>query len=423
MRSMTFGLLCLLTVMAAPASAAVITVGPGGKFDYSTITAAINAAGNYDVIEVAPGTYYELVNPQGKRIEIRSTGGPAVTTIHGGDLRRCLEFRKGETEDTVLDGFTVREGRTDAYQSGGGIYIKGASPRIVNCHIIESSAMSHPYYPGDGGGVYVDIGFPSFESCYIGQCEGQNGGGFSLVNFSEVTLQDCTIEGNAANKGGGIYLTGNSTATMTSCNLIGNAAAWYGGAIYIVDDAAATLVDSEVSSCQASLGGGGIFCQCGVLMLDGGMVELCESEAGGGVNVNCGFGTINNMRFENNVADTGGDIRIGGSPLPPRAGVQTQVGIGGSFFCGSPNAIDGSYTDLGGNSFFLSCTDGACCSNGICAIVDGAVCLQLGGVFKGVGVFCEDAGCPEDCPGDTNDDGTVGTDDILNVISGWGPCP
>ncbi|MCP4759758.1 MAG: hypothetical protein GY894_06295 [Planctomycetes bacterium] len=423
MRFKISGLLCLASVIAGSAGADVITVGPGGKFDYSTISAAIDAAGNYDEIVVAPGTYHELVNPHGKRIEIRSSSGPAVTAIDGGDFRRCIEFTKGETKDTVVEGFTIRDGRSGAYQPGGGIYIRGASPRIVNCQIVQCSAMSHPYYPGDGGAVYVDIGFPAFENCYFGQCEGNNGGGLCLVNFSQVIVQDCIFEGNAAQKGGGVYLEDNSSATMTSCEFISNSASWYGGGIYMLDGCAATLIDCDISSCQSLIGGGGVFCQCGILAMDGGTVELCESEIGGGVNINCGFGTINNMSFGNNLASTGADIRIDGSPPPPRAPIQTQVGIGGTFFCGSPDPIDGPYNDLGGNSFFLSCTDGACCSNGICAIADGAICVSLGGEFKGVGVFCEDANCPGDCPGDTNGDGIVGTDDILTVISGWGPCP
>jgi len=423
MRLKNSGLLGLALGLCGQVAADVITVGPGGKFDFPTISQAVAAAGNFDVIEVAPGTYFEIVNPGGKRVSIRSMNGPEVTAIDGGDLQRCVEFRKGETEDTVLEGFTIQNGRASAYQSGGAVYIKGASPRIENCRIVQSSAMSHPYYPGNGGGVLVDIGFPVFDSCYFGQCEGQNGGGVSLENFSEVSFQDCVFDGNIAQKGGGLYVEGSSAATLNSCEFLSNSAAWYGGGIYVLDDCSVTLVASDISSCQALVGGGGVYSQCGTIAVDGGTIELCEAETGGGINVNCGFAAINNGSFENNGAVTGADLRVNAPPLPPRGKRLTSAAIGNTFFCGSPNSIDGPYTDLGGNSFFLSCSDGACCSNGICAIADGAICVTLGGEFQGIGVFCEDANCPEDCPGDTNGDGFVGTDDILTVISDWGPCP
>ena len=59
--------------------AAVIHV-PG---EFSTIQAALNAAAPGDQIEVAPGTYPEVTQFQGKAVTLLSSGGPAVTTIDG----------------------------------------------------------------------------------------------------------------------------------------------------------------------------------------------------------------------------------------------------------------------------------------------------------------------------------------------------
>jgi hypothetical protein len=50
-------------------------------------------------------------------------------------------------------------------------------------------------------------------------------------------------------------------------------------------------------------------------------------------------------------------------------------------------------------------------------------CFELSGSHVGYNVTCEDAGCPEVCPGDIDGDGQVGSVDILTVIGTWGPCP
>jgi pectin methylesterase-like acyl-CoA thioesterase len=50
------------------------TVGTGGSFNFSTIQAAVNAAGNGDTIEIAAGTYREQVTVSGKDITIHGAG-------------------------------------------------------------------------------------------------------------------------------------------------------------------------------------------------------------------------------------------------------------------------------------------------------------------------------------------------------------
>jgi hypothetical protein len=416
--AVTFGLL------GSVAAADLITVGPGSKFDYPTITEAIVASSHFDEILVAPGIYSEQVNPRGKRIAIRSMSGPDQTIIDGGGIRRCVQCTKGETEDTVIDGFMLQNGMTPWHSPGGGMYVHGASPSVQNCIFLgNKSRKKGDYYSEDGAGVAVSIGFPHFTNCsFLANSTTGMGGAMYCENSSEVTLTSCHFEANEAKKGGGIYLSGGSTAWMSKCEIRSNVADWYGGGLYLLDECSATLLDCQFILNASNLGGGGIYGQCGSIAITGGSFELNASAAGGGMNMNCGLAVLSDVQFADNTASVGGDIRIafGGAP---RSAALADVSIANGFFCGSPEPIEGPWNDLGGNTFFGSCSDGACCSNGICAITDSDTCLLLGGEFVGLGVFCVDANCPGECPVDITDDGFVGTDDLLQVISEWGPCP
>ena len=85
-------------VLVSVAAADIITVGPGSKFDYLTITQAIKASSHFDEILVSPGIYSERVDPRGKRIAIRSMSGADLTIIDGGGIRRCVECDERRNE-------------------------------------------------------------------------------------------------------------------------------------------------------------------------------------------------------------------------------------------------------------------------------------------------------------------------------------
>lgn len=67
---------------------------------------------------------------------------------------------------------------------------------------------------------------------------------------------------------------------------------------------------------------------------------------------------------------------------------------------------------------------GACClPNGMCDDETPADCAEDGGVFHPE-TDCRNFNCSSPpCPADVNDTGDVNTDDLLVVITQWGPCP
>ncbi|MCH7839571.1 MAG: hypothetical protein IID38_04980, partial [Planctomycetes bacterium] len=91
---------------------------------YPTIQDGINAASNGDEVIVAPGTYNETINFDGKAIILRSSNGADVTTIDGAGLNTSVvTCSSGEGPDTVLQGFTITGGMgvimPSSYAGGG----------------------------------------------------------------------------------------------------------------------------------------------------------------------------------------------------------------------------------------------------------------------------------------------------------------
>jgi hypothetical protein len=180
-----------------------ITVDGSGGGDYLTIQEGIDAAVNSDTVMVAPGTYSGFGNRDidfgGKEIVVMSSDGPELTIVDAEGAGRGFLFQNDETEFSVLDGLTVRNGSTTG--NGGGIYVYMASPTITNC-IISGN------YGNRGGGI--------------------------LADYSSLTITDCTIVGNVAEDyGGGVYAL-NGSAIINHNLIEGNSTTWYhGGGVYV----------------------------------------------------------------------------------------------------------------------------------------------------------------------------------------------
>ncbi|MCH2141181.1 MAG: right-handed parallel beta-helix repeat-containing protein [Phycisphaerales bacterium] len=267
------------------------------------------------------------------------------------------------------------------------------------------------------------MGFPHFDNCVFDQCSASGNGGAVLVqNYAGPTFTNCQFTDNWAQKGGAIYVTESSAVVLNGCDISNNQGWWYGGGLYLLDECVASIANSTIVGNYGSMQGGGIYSQCGTVDLSDSVVEGNHASLGGGMSFTCGDGFIQNVDFRDNVAKVGGHLSIayaGPPPGDPLANVQ----IADSNFCGAELPIDGPWNDAGGNIFYGSCTDGACCTNGTCVLISEPICTMVGGDYQGVGIFCEDVNCPGECPADLNQDGFVGSDDLLHLIADWGVCP
>jgi hypothetical protein len=194
------GCMALVWFSALPAAAQNTIHVPA---DQATIQGAINAANAGDTVLVAPGTYIENINFQGKAITLMSSSGPTVTTINGGAKGTVVTFNHNENATSIIRGFTITNGFQNGYP-GGGISVSSASPTIAGNVISGNRAAV-------GIGIYVNGGSP-------------------LISSNTITANNQNGAGDGGQGGGGILLSGGSgTTPQVIGNLISNNSVASGG--------------------------------------------------------------------------------------------------------------------------------------------------------------------------------------------------
>ncbi|MBN1442677.1 MAG: right-handed parallel beta-helix repeat-containing protein, partial [Planctomycetes bacterium] len=295
-------LLICLGLPASRASTLVVDLDGGGHF--TSIQAALDEAASGDTVLVRPGEYVidepidfsrglypgQRLGDGDRSIALRSEAGAPATVIRmsesGGSSGRAslLVFESGETESTVVDGFTLTAGRgtlVGGSTYGGGVYCaNGSSPILENLVIARNRATyggalfcgdSSPRLVGCtleansvtcGGGAFCDAASPRFERCrIIGNRGMYASSGVHSKNGSAPTLIGCVVMGNATYMGGGVDGFG-SWPTLINCVVAGNSA-WKGAALY--GEGSAFVVRSCTIADNRSGGGAGIFVQASSL--------------------------------------------------------------------------------------------------------------------------------------------------------------
>ena len=158
----------------------------------------------------------------------------------------------GVDNSAILDGVYVHSGNANGsgtQANGGGIYLKsGAAPTLTGCRFNYNFALS------GGAGMYVDGSFPVIQSLQLSDNRtNSNGGGLSLVNGSDVTINTGSAYSNVAGfdgpgSGGAVYLSTGSTARIVNVYFSSNTASNGGGAIGEAGAAGLTVISCSFSS-------------------------------------------------------------------------------------------------------------------------------------------------------------------------------
>jgi hypothetical protein len=229
---------------------------------YGNIQDAIDAAVNGDVISVKDNVYTGTKNKnldfKGKEITVQSQNGPVNCIIDCQDAGRGFHFHSSETSNSVLSGFTIRNGLLNGY-GGAGIYCNGSSPTITNCVIESCHVNAATGTPGYGGGIAFYNSNSTFSNCTIRQNYAESGGGGAYFRHCSATLSDCFIINNTTIDIGGGIRTYASTVDIQSSIIKGNQATNRGGGIYIYEDnnnVPPKIINTIIAKNGANLGGG-----------------------------------------------------------------------------------------------------------------------------------------------------------------------
>lgn len=300
-----------------------------------------------DIIIVRPGTYVETITFEGKAITLKSEMGPDVTIIDGNHYQCVVRFTKGEGPDSVLEGFTIYNGKGGSGGlpncKGGGIScIRNSSPTITGNVISRNMTVNYD----DGGGIHCDDSSPTISGNIIDDNYSNDHGGGIYCNDSSATITGNTITGNttAANEdGGGIYCE-NSSPTISGNYIHGNIAGDEGGGIYCIRSFATIVGNTIRNNTCMNDEGGGIYCEGTSATIADNTIAYNSADHGAGIHLYvCDDAYLTNNTIHGNTATyTGGGIhstftrcRIAGNTIA----FNTAGTDGGGIRCyGSPGS-------------------------------------------------------------------------------------
>ena len=287
------------------------TVNASGGADFTTISAAVSAAVNGDIIMVSGTITGDGVATDGILVNkdlVISGQGASLTTVEAsttesdaGINRRVFTIAPGAT--VTLKDMTIRHGYLNTgvnYDGGGGVKTSGALI-VENCVITKNHVHTQSYQ--FGGGILTDgLGSLTVESSTIsnnsssgwagGICHGNYGGPDLLI------LKNSTLTGNSSPGRAGallIMICGQDNQ-ITNCTFEGNSSGSFG--VLFNDRSSATYTNNTFVNNTCSGGGGAIYLYAGTMNMKNNLLAN-NTESGGG--------TPNDFRYQSGTVNDNGN--------------------------------------------------------------------------------------------------------------------
>jgi len=207
--------------------------------DYPTIQQGIDVSVDGDTVLVHPGTYTENINFNGHNVVVGSnflfTGDATyilATIIDGDSAGSVVTFENGESGESEITGFTIRNGFAS---DGGGVYCDSSTPRIAYNLITENAADSA------GGGLVLNASDAAIFNNVIFANSSGKGGGIYCSSFTEPVIINNTISRNISIRGGALYCGESSGPVLKNNILWADSASEEGFEIYVHQTAAPAI--------------------------------------------------------------------------------------------------------------------------------------------------------------------------------------
>ena len=375
-----------LMIMGSVANAETLRVPE----DYPTIQDAAAASNNGDIIDLAPGTWYQNVWGL-SGVTLKGRDGADKTIIDGTGFNWSPIVMYGAP--CTIEGITFRNGvgsNIFGLVRGGALYVEFSSATVKNCRFESNISSSNEAVQTFGGaicGYYSDL---FITNCDFDSNGAEIGGAIHITTGNTLVVDNSRFRKNSAWQGGAISAE-NTPFTIASCLFHDNLADWQGGGLFVpMDNPDAPAIPGVIENTDfirnhASEYGYGA---------GGGMAILGNHDI-----------SVNACSFQDNYGYTGGGIYAGwlakgDAPLP----VSNSLFCGNSFADYSNEAIE----EDGSNNYNINCW----CSADINAdeVINVNDLLMLLDAWGGF--YYPDL--------DANNDGFFDVSDILAVVEAWG---
>ena len=262
----------------------------------TNIQAAVNVAGNGDVVLITNGFYYpgtEIIISN--NITVTSLGDVSGTVVDGSSAHRCFVVASS-APGAIIQLLTLRNGS----DNGG----NGADALLLGGGTLRDCWLWYGFSTWSGGGVMCDHG-GLVSNCWIYDSHAAQGGGVYCLGGGVVMA--CKLEANRANSHSGGVCCDNGG--IISASLAFGNRAGQGGAIGMLNGGG--VADNVTVSNNAALDvGGGVWCSGGGVLRSCAIVLNVASNDGGGLS--CGGAVlVSNCTLSGNVAmDMGGGAHM-----------------------------------------------------------------------------------------------------------------